>query len=68
MQIINQQMTCFRIAPDIGEAARHILKQTGSYELANYAMQDTPDVVQQRYGRFLPQDKAALAAKILNRV
>ena len=26
------------------------------------------DVVQQHYGRFLPQDKAALAAKILNQV
>ncbi|MDR6665389.1 hypothetical protein [Rhizobium sp. 1399] len=46
----------------------HILKQTGSYEQASYAIQDTPDVVQQRYGRFLPQDKAALAAKILNQV
>ncbi|MBB4105811.1 hypothetical protein [Allorhizobium borbori] len=48
--------------------ATHILKQTGSYEQANYAIQDTPDVVQQHYGRFLPQDKAALAAKILNQV
>lgn len=46
--------------------ATHILKQTGSYEQASYAIQDTPDVVQQHYGRFLPQDKAALAAKILN--
>jgi hypothetical protein len=41
---------------------------TGSYEQASYAIQDTPDVVQQHYGRFLPQDKAALAAKILNQV
>lgn len=48
--------------------ATHILKQTGSYEQASYAIQDTPDVVQQHYGRFLPQDKAALAAKILNQV
>ncbi|SMD17890.1 hypothetical protein [Rhizobium sp. RU36D] len=46
----------------------HILKQIGSYEQASYAIQDTPDVVQQHYGRFLPQDKAALAAKILNQV
>lgn len=45
-----------------------ILKQTGSYEQASYAIQDTPDIVAQHYGRFLPQDKAALAAKILNRV
>ncbi|WP_210171864.1 hypothetical protein [Rhizobium sp. Root1204] len=42
--------------------------ETGSYERASYAIQDTPDVVQQHYGRFLPQDKAALAAKILNQV
>ncbi|QLL64262.1 hypothetical protein [Sinorhizobium mexicanum] len=48
--------------------ATHILKQTGSYERASYAIQDTPDVVQQHYGRFLPQDKAALAARILNQV
>lgn len=39
-----------------------------SYEQASYAIQDTPDVVQQHYGRFLPQDKAALAARILNQV
>lgn len=48
--------------------ATHILKQTGSYEQASYAIQDTPDVVRQHYGRFLPQDKAASAAKILNQV
>lgn len=48
--------------------ATHILKQTGSYEQASYAIQDTPAMVQEHYGRFLPQDKAAIAAKILNRV
>jgi hypothetical protein len=48
--------------------ATHILKQTGSYEQASYAIQDTPDTVAKHYGRFLPQDKAALAAQILNRV
>ncbi|WP_132665675.1 hypothetical protein [Rhizobium sp. PP-CC-3G-465] len=48
--------------------ATHILKQTGSYEQASYAIQDTPDMVARHYGRFLPQDKAALAAKILNQV
>lgn len=48
--------------------ATHILRQTGSYEQASYAIRDMPDVVQQHYGRFLPQDKAALAAKILNQV
>lgn len=48
--------------------ATHILKQTGSYEQASYAIQDTPEMVAQHYGRFLPQDKAALAAQVLNEV
>ncbi len=48
--------------------ATHILKQTGSYEQASYAIQDTPDMVAKHYGRFLPQDKSALAAEILNKV
>ncbi|NTG32645.1 hypothetical protein G6K91_00055 [Agrobacterium rhizogenes] len=48
--------------------ATHILKLTGSYEQASYAIQDMPDMIQQHYGRFLPQDKAALAARILNQV
>ena len=47
--------------------ATHILKQTGSYEQASYAIQDTPEMLSQHYGRFLPQDKASLAADILNR-
>ena len=48
--------------------ATHVLKLTGSYEKASYAIQDTPKTVAEHYGRFLPQDKAALAAKILNEV
>lgn len=36
--------------------------------LASYAIQDTPDTVAEHYGRFLPHDKAALAAQILNQV
>jgi len=48
--------------------ATHVLKQTGSYEQASYAIQDTPDVVAKHYGRFLPRDKAALAAQVLNKV
>ncbi len=48
--------------------ATHILKLSGSYEQASYAIQDTPEMVQRHYGRFLPQDKAALAAQILNQV
>lgn len=47
--------------------ATHVLKQTGSYEQASYAIQDTPEMVSQHYGRFLPQDKAALAAQVLNK-
>jgi hypothetical protein len=47
--------------------ATHVLKQTGSYEQASYAIQDTPQTVTQHYGRFLPQDKAALAAQVLNK-
>jgi hypothetical protein len=46
--------------------ATHVLKQTGSYEQASYAIQDTPETVAQHYGRFLPQDKAAIAAQVLN--
>ncbi len=48
--------------------ATHVLKVTGSYEQASYAIQDTPKTVASHYGRFLPQDKAALAAKVLNAV
>jgi hypothetical protein len=48
--------------------ATHILKQTGSYELASYAIQDTPRMVAGHYGRFLPEDKSAQAAKILNKI
>lgn len=45
--------------------ATHILGQTGCYEQTRYAMQDTPDILQQPYGLFLPQDKTVLAAKIV---
>jgi hypothetical protein len=47
--------------------ATHVLKQTGSYEQASYAIQDTPAIVAKHYGRFLPHDKAAMAAEVLNR-
>lgn len=46
--------------------ATHVLKKTGSYEQASYAIQDTPETVAKHYGRFLPKDKAALAARVLN--
>ncbi|MEO7468541.1 MAG: hypothetical protein ABIV36_16115 [Sphingobium limneticum] len=48
--------------------ATHVLKETGSYEQAGYAIQDTAEVVAQHYGRFLPENKVALAAKVINRV
>jgi len=48
--------------------ATHILKVTGSFEQASYAIQDTPETVAKHYGRFLPEDKAALAARVLNKV
>lgn len=48
--------------------ATHVLKRTGSFEQASYAIQDTPDTIAEHYGRFLPQDKAALAAQVLNQV
>jgi hypothetical protein len=48
--------------------ATHILKMTGSYELASYALQNTPVTVANHYGRFLPHDKSGQAAKILNEV
>ena len=48
--------------------ATHVLKQTASYDLAAFAIQDTPDMVKTCYGRFLPEEKVGLAAKVLNRV
>ncbi len=46
--------------------ATHILKKTGSYEQAGYAIQDSAEIVAKHYGRFFPHDKSALAAGILN--
>lgn len=34
--------------------ATPILKQTGSYEQASYAVQDTAEIIAHRYGRFPP--------------
>jgi hypothetical protein len=48
--------------------ATHVLKKTGLFEHASCAIQDTPAMVAQHYGRFLPEDKAALVARVLNRV
>jgi hypothetical protein len=48
--------------------ATHILKQTGSYELASFAIQDSMETVMRHYARFLPHEKLARAAKVLNKV
>ncbi|QKS00640.1 hypothetical protein F9288_14180 [Sphingomonas sp. CL5.1] len=48
--------------------ATHVLKETGSYEQAGYAIQDTAEIVAEHYGRFLPENKVALAAKVINKV
>lgn len=37
--------------------ATHILKKTGSYEQASYAIQDTPETVAQHYGGFCPRTR-----------
>jgi hypothetical protein len=48
--------------------ATHILKQTGSYELASVAIQDSMEAVMHHYARFLPHEKLARTAKVLNKV
>ncbi|WP_277792778.1 hypothetical protein [Caulobacter endophyticus] len=45
--------------------ATHILKRTGSFEQAGYAIQDTAATVARHYGRFLPGDKAAFVSRLL---
>jgi hypothetical protein len=48
--------------------ATHLIKQTGSYDLAAFAIQDTTRTVKLFYARFLPEEKVKLAAKVLNDV
>ncbi|WP_146198034.1 hypothetical protein [Caulobacter endophyticus] len=45
--------------------ATHILKRTGSFEQAGYAIQDTAATVARHYSRFLPGDKAAFISRLL---
>jgi len=45
-----------------------ILKQTGSYELAGFALQDTTQAVMRHYSRFAPSEKTAMAADILKQI
>ncbi len=51
-----------------GETIYHLHKAVVRLEDGSYAIQDTPEMVAQHYGRFLPQDKAEIAARILNKV
>lgn len=46
--------------------ATQILRETHDARRAGYAIQDTPQAVERYYGRLLPKEKAAEAAKILN--
>jgi hypothetical protein len=48
--------------------ATHLLKTTGSYELASFAVQDSLESVMRHYARFLPHEKVARAANDLNKV
>ena len=48
--------------------ATHVLKATGSYELASYAVHDTAETIERHYGRFLPGEKAKKASGILNAI
>jgi hypothetical protein len=48
--------------------ATHLLKKTGSYELASFAIQDSMMAVVKHYARFLPHEKIARAAHELNKV
>ncbi|HEY3951609.1 hypothetical protein, partial [Phenylobacterium sp.] len=48
--------------------ATHVLKQTGSFEQAGFAIQDNARAVEQYYGRFLPREKAARSAQLLDPV
>lgn len=47
--------------------ATHVLKETGSYEVAGFAIQDCVKAVRDNYTTFLPHEKAARAAEIMNR-
>ena len=40
--------------------ATHVVKTTGSFDLAGYAIQDTSPVIERYYGRFLPSEKVEL--------
>lgn len=45
--------------------ATHIIKSTGSYELAAYSLADSVETVKLHYARFMPEHKLHLADKIM---
>jgi hypothetical protein len=46
--------------------ATHIIKETGSYELAAYALGDSSSTVKEHYARFMPEDKIHLADRVID--
>jgi len=48
--------------------ATHVIKETGSYELAAYALADSVETIKVHYARFMPEHKLHLVDKILDEV
>lgn len=48
--------------------ATHVLKLTGSFEYAGFAIQDLAETVEASYARFLPSEKSDLVARFLSPV
>lgn len=47
--------------------ATHVIKSTGSYEMAAYVIQDSVNTVREHYARFMPKDKIHLVDEIINK-
>ena len=46
--------------------ATHVLKKTGSYEQAGFAIQDSARTIERHYGHFHPRHKAEAARALLD--
>lgn len=46
--------------------ATHVIKATGSYELAAYSIADSVRTIREHYARFMPEDKIHLTDEIIN--
>lgn len=46
--------------------ATHVIKKTGSYDMAGHAIQDTGDTARKYYARFMPKDKVRMSDKVLD--